>query len=70
MTQSKKQSLTEAVTNTFVGFGVSLASIFIIFPLVGIESTPIKNIGITAYFTVISIVRGYVLRRWFNKKHI
>lgn len=56
--------------NECVGFGISLASIFIIFPLVGIESTPIKNIGITAYFTVISIVRGYVLRRWFNKKHI
>lgn len=66
--QSKKHSLFEAVTNTGVGFLISLASIFIIFPIVGIESTPGKNIGITAYFTVISIARGYLLRRFFTRK--
>lgn len=66
--QTKKQSLTEAITNTAVGFVVSLASIFLILPVFGIESTPLKNIGITAYFTVISIARGYVLRRVFNRE--
>lgn len=66
--QTKKQSLTESITNTFVGFGISLLSIFLIFPIFGIESTPIKNIGITLYFTLISIARGYVLRRFFNSK--
>lgn len=65
--QSKKHSLIEAITNTAVGFGISLLSIFIILPLVGIESTPGKNGVITLYFTVISIVRGYVLRRVFNR---
>lgn len=69
--QTKKQSITEAITNTAVGFGISLASIFILFPGLGIESTPMKNVGITAYFTVISIGRGYILRRFFNrKKHL
>ena len=66
--QTKKQSLTEAITNTAVGFVVSLASIFLILPVFGIESTPLKNIGITAYFTVVSIARGYVLRRVFNRE--
>tara|TARA_R100001369_G_C3286371_1_gene163044 strand:+ start:516 stop:731 length:216 start_codon:yes stop_codon:yes gene_type:complete len=66
--QTKKNSLIEAVTNTAVGFGISLVSIFIILPLLGIESTPTKNVTITVYFTVISIVRSYVLRRIFNKK--
>lgn len=66
--QTKKQSLTEAITNTGVGFAISLLSIFIIFPVFEIESTPMKNVGITAYFTVVSIVRGYVLRRFFNRK--
>lgn len=66
--QTKKQSLAEAITNTAVGFAISLASIFIILPVFGIESTPAKNVGITAYFTVISIARGYVLRRVFNRK--
>lgn len=67
--QSKKQSLVESITNTFVGFIISLTAIFLILPLFGVESTPIKNIGITLCFTIISILRGYLIRRFFNKKH-
>ena len=67
--QSKKQSLIEAITNTSVGFLISLGATFVIFPIVGIESNTGKNIIITIFFTVISILRGYLLRRLFNKKH-
>ena len=66
--QTKKQSFIEASTNTAVGFVISLASTFVIFPLVGFESSPSKNIVVTLFFTVVSIVRGYVIRRFFNKK--
>lgn len=65
--QSKKQSFLEAITNTAVGFIISLAATFVIFPVVGVQSTGLKNIVITLFFTVISILRGYVLRRFFNK---
>ena len=67
--QSKKQSLLEAITNTSIGFIISLGATFLIFPIVGIESNAGKNIIITIFFTVISILRGYLLRRLFNKKH-
>nr|WP_319265397.1 hypothetical protein [uncultured Draconibacterium sp.] len=67
--QTKKQSIIESVTNTAVGYGISLISLFVVFPIVGIESSPAKNITISAYFTLISIARGYLLRRFFNKKH-
>lgn len=66
--QTKKQSLTEAITNTAVGFIISLAATFVIFPLVGVESTGTKNVIITVFYTVISIARGYLIRRIFNKK--
>lgn len=66
--QTKLNSLIEAITNTAVGFCISLLATFIIFPIVGIESTGIKNVIITLFFTVISIIRGYVLRRIFNKQ--
>lgn len=66
--QTKKQSLIESIANTAVGFAISLASIFIILPALGIESTWSKNITITIYFTVISILRSYVIRRYFTKK--
>lgn len=66
--QTKKQSFIEASTNTAVGFVISLASTFIIFPLVGFETSPSKNIVVTLFFTAVSILRGYVIRRCFNKK--
>jgi len=67
--QTKKQSLTEAISNTAVGFGVSYASTFLIFPLLGIITNAGTNLIIVIYFTIISILRGYVIRRFFNKKN-
>lgn len=68
--QTKKQSLIESMINVAVGFGISLASTFVILPLVGVHSTPSDNLLITFYFTLISIARSYLLRRFFNKKHL
>jgi len=66
--QTKKQSLIESLTNTAIGFVISYASTFLILPLVGVQTSAGTNLVITIYFTVISILRGYVIRRWFNKK--
>lgn len=66
--QTKKQSIIEICTSTAVGFAVSLTATFFVMPLFGFTSTPVKNLGITIFYTVISIIRGYVIRRWFNKK--
>jgi len=66
--QTKKRSLIESLTNVAVGCGVALGSQYLVFPLFGIESISFeKHIGITLVFTVISIIRSYVLRRWFTK---
>ncbi len=66
--QTKKQSLYEALINVGIGYTISLVSLFLIFPLLGIESSTANNVLISLYFTVISILRGYFLRRFFNKK--
>ncbi len=65
--QTKKQSFIETLTNIAIGFSISLIATFFIFPLFNIESTIPKNIGITLFYTAISIVRSYTVRRWFNK---
>lgn len=67
--QTKKQSLLESLTNTAIGFVISLASTFVIFPLVGFESSASKNIIVTLFFTAVSILRGYLIRRFFNTKN-
>ena len=61
--QTKRGSLIEAVVNTFLGWLVGLLSQLIVFPMLGIDIPFYKNLEISAIFTVISIVRGYVIRR-------
>lgn len=54
--------------NTAIGFVVTLGLAPIVYPLFGHGFTMSQNLGITAIFTVVSILRGYVVRRWFNAK--
>ena len=65
--QTKTGSMIEAVANVAVGYSVAVTSQVIVFPLVGIQGVELHtNLLIGAIFTVISLVRSYILRRWFN----
>jgi len=67
MSQRRVHSFLESVANTAVGFVISsLAWEFLVKPIWGIQTTLAENFQITAMFTVISIARGYVLRRIGN----
>lgn len=66
MNQSRLHSALESLANVAVGYGVALASQLAVFPLFGIHVPFSSNLAIGAWFTVISLVRSYVLRRWFN----
>lgn len=68
MKQTKKHSLIESFTNVLIGYFVALASQLAIFPLFGIHVPFRDNIMIGLYFTVISIARSYLLRRYFTAK--
>tara|TARA_R100000935_G_C2676575_1_gene101033 strand:+ start:136 stop:399 length:264 start_codon:yes stop_codon:yes gene_type:complete len=67
--QTKKQSFIESLVNVTIAYLISLISLFIILPLLGVESTTGKNILITLYFTFLSIARSYVIRRYFTNKN-
>jgi len=65
--QTKLESLLEASVNTAIGFFVALWTWqFIVAPLMGYIVTMRDNLVITGIFTVVSVARGYVLRRFFN----
>lgn len=66
MSQSKSASLVEALSSTAIGFALSYIAGLFIFPLFGLSVSAAQNFWITVAFTVISIARGYVLRRLFN----
>jgi hypothetical protein len=60
-------SLVEAVAGTCVGYVVAVATQFAVFPLFGIRIGVAENLGIGLIFTAVSIVRGYALRRFFER---
>jgi membrane protein implicated in regulation of membrane protease activity len=68
MTQSRTASLIESVFNVVIGYGVALASQIVIFPMFGIHLPLSDNLAIGAWFTIISLVRSYAIRRWFNAR--
>jgi len=64
--QSRCMSLVEAVTNVLVGYGVAVATQWVVFPLFGLQATLQENLVIGLIFTAVSLVRSYLLRRAFE----
>lgn len=68
MNQTRLGSLIEAMISTIIGLAVTMTAAPIIYPIFGHSFTTAQNFGIAAVFTVISVVRQYVVRRWFNAR--
>jgi len=66
-TQARMTSLIEVCLGTALGFMVSFCAWPFVAHLHGIEYSVQSNLSITAIFTVLSIARGYVVRRFFAK---
>lgn len=64
--QNKIHSFFEAVANVVIGYGVALLSQILIFPIFEIKVSLNQNISIGLIFTGISLLRSYLLRRFFN----
>lgn len=64
--QSRRMSMIETLVSIAIGLVVSLLSQLLIFRLYDIHLALSTNLVITLYFTVISIVRSYAVRRFFN----
>jgi len=65
--QTRLQSAKESAINIAIGYTVAFLSQLIVFPLVGVEASYSQNFKIGFYFTVISFIRSYLVRRYFNK---
>jgi len=58
--------MVETITNVAIGLIVSFLSQVVIFKYYDIHISLAQNLELTLYFTVVSIIRSYVLRRFFN----
>lgn len=65
--QTRLGSIAEAWANIAVGFAINFTANWCILPLFGFNSLTLRtNFEIGLLYTLISLVRSYVLRRWFN----
>ena len=69
MSQSRRGSMLEAGANVAIGYGVAVAAQVVIFPWFGVNIPLSDNLLIGAAFTVVSLARGYAIRRLFNLIH-
>jgi len=67
--QTRLVSLVEAVVNVGSGFLISLLLWqFVLAPWFGYEVTLSTNLQLTSVFTAVSVARGYLWRRFFERK--
>lgn len=67
MTQSRRMSLIEAITNVAVGYALAVVTQMLVFPWFGLHASIGDNLALGLVFTAVSLMRGYTLRRLFTK---
>ena len=70
MSQAKIDSVLEVMTNIAIGATIALLAQLFWFPVLGKEFTLFENLITTAFFTIVSFVRSYGIRRIFNGKSV
>jgi membrane protein implicated in regulation of membrane protease activity len=66
--QSRWNSILESLSNTAIGMLTTFIFSPLIYKAVGMQYTYSQLGAVTILFTVLSIVRSYIIRRYFNKK--
>ena len=66
MSQTRTMSMVETITNVAIGLIVSFLSQVVVFKYYDIHISLAQNLELTLYFTVVSVIRGFALRRFFN----
>ena len=67
MKQPRAMSLVESITNVVVGYVLAIATQIVVFPWFGIETALSEHLAIGLAFVGVSLARGYLLRRLFER---
>ena len=66
--QTKKQSFIESLTSTTIGIIIGIVLNLTVLPIFGYPVSLSDSLWISVIFTIVSIIRSYIIRRWFNSK--
>lgn len=67
MQQTRLGSLAESTVNVVAGYLIAVGVQFVVYPWFGIVATLGEQLAIGLVFTSASLVRGYVIRRLFER---
>ena len=66
--QTKRQSLIETLTSVFVGWLIGVILNMLVLPLFDYDVNLTDGVLISIIFTAVSVIRSYVVRRFFNSR--
>lgn len=69
MSQTRWQSAVETTASTAIGFAVSWSLTPLILAFFGYEAGAKAAFDITCIYTALSLLRGWAVRRMFNRLH-
>ena len=67
MSQSRRMSAVESVTNIACGFALAMVAQAYVFPMFGFIASTQEHFVIALIFTAVSLARSYALRRAFER---
>jgi hypothetical protein len=66
--QTRLGSFIEVCINIGIGFSINFVMNLTLFPLFGWDISVGENLLLGCIYTVVSVIRGYIVRRWFEGK--
>lgn len=66
--QTRMGSFIESLINIAIGYVINFTANLLILPLIGFHITVTQNLFIGLLYTIISVARSYVIRRWFEAR--
>lgn len=67
--QTKWQSVKESFTDWLIATAFHFVQAMVFFPLIGVEASGLQIIVLQIIFSVVSLLRRYVTRRFFNRRY-
>ena len=66
--QTKRESFIETITSVFAGWLIGVILNMLVLPLFDYDVNLTDGVLISIIFTAVSVVRSYVVRRFFNSR--
>lgn len=67
MSQTRKQSIIESLSQVIISYGLGVLTNYIVLPLFGLIVDAKSSFGIALIFSCISLIRSYMIRRLFTR---